>query len=1442
MVRYESSARRPQAVAALGAVAVLAFGLFVLTCSDKTTDHRQQTPPKITDISELQQHYGELLVDMIAELDSSTAKDSVTKLVLMNKEIVESAIANSQGVAVKYRDGQRGGIMIDPEDMAGSAPDAAARFHKAQIALDTVYVPRSHHSIFLCPIFSERRAYAEQIIQSANESLPKTGFGPFDILADDSCGIDKFKDVDDCGIVHIYSHSFAWPRKDSIEEVYLMTGDTLTEDLSAKYSTDMAAGKVASIYVPGKGNVLFIDHQFFTSHNHFGGNLTVVYLGFGYSFASKWYQQTRYISNAGVCIGYDWRVFADKNADWASEFYRVMCDTSESRQSTIGGWYDEIVTSYTDTLETTPPLPRTTEIRFHGMSEISMWRSLRILSVSPTNGPPGTKVSIRGIGFGNSRNLGQLTICGISPTIQSWSDSLIVAIVPQNASIGDIQVTVGTISSNTMPFWVVSLDGVYPSRAVYGDTITLSGRGFGAERGDGTVMVGDKAATVLGWGDTEISAIVPDGATSGGVFVSKNGLATNAVSISVFGITGVVPSRVSRGSVIDVHTAGFVCRSYHWGVYFDTIQATQTYGWLNDIVRVEVPASVPSTCTLFVTCDQLRSKGYPLFVTGVTGINSNWGGPGSEVRIYGSGFGSEPAPVIFAPESESEVSLWTDDSIVAVVPESAVSGAIKIVYDDATFQTPIFKVMRIDRLEPTFGLPGHTVVIRGSNFLDYRITDSVTFGDYSAKLVYWSDTMTTVTVPAIVHSEDVTLHVKGARSNSVSFLLLGADRIQPNWGPVGTEISIFGRGFVGALVSTFLSGQSAAVSHSVVSDTLITLIVPNWAKSGPLQVKYGQMLVAASFFEVFKIDSMAPQSGVAGDVVRIHGSGFESLLAGDSVWFGSKPAAVTYWRNTLVCALVPEDATTCEVKVVKNSVQAVGGTFTVFRKPVVQSVTPSRGTYGTAASIRGLHFGETRGSGAVKFGSVAAQIGSWSDTLIAATYPSGSKTDSVRVTAGGFTSDPVPYRVHGIVSVIPTKVVADAPVTITGTGFGAPSASSYVRVGDVTLPCASWSDSLITATIPEMAVSGSLTVTVDGLASNAVVITMLRGPVLIGISPSFGTYGMHTTLSGQYLGASQGSSKVYFGAKAAATVSWSDETIVAKFPDGSTSDTVAVVVNSFRSNTLPYRVFGITGLSRYWADVGDTVAVFGHGFGESQSTARLEFGNVEMSPLSWSDDSIRFVVPADAATGDVAVVVEGITSNAKQLDIGVPANLMELLHQTRIMEVSYSGYLRVVSCSGAYPPSNPHCDTSIRVSFVRASNESIVREGYGLLSWDTTHVSVYHAGGWGTYSWSHYIEGFADLTTDCLSLIQASMAESHFFDAIMSGDWSDAIARSEGFTILEISVQDTVVRYQSRSTAGYGGFSNGYWNTVEHESTNGAYVDSLSALNPPTVTVTFRRK
>jgi glucan phosphoethanolaminetransferase (alkaline phosphatase superfamily) len=113
--------------------------------------------------------------------------------------------------------------------------------------------------------------------------------------------------------------------------------------------------------------------------------------------------------------------------------------------------------------------------------------------------------------------------------------SLTVA-VPSGAITGNILVTVSGANTNGVAFTVLptpAITNLSPTAGPVTTSVTITGTGFGANRGSSTVTFNGATAAIASWNTTSIVTIVPIGATTGNVVVSLVGVASNGVSFTV---------------------------------------------------------------------------------------------------------------------------------------------------------------------------------------------------------------------------------------------------------------------------------------------------------------------------------------------------------------------------------------------------------------------------------------------------------------------------------------------------------------------------------------------------------------------------------------------------------------------------------------------------------------------------------------------------------------------------------------------------------------------------------------------------------------------------------------------------------------------------------------------------------------------------------------------
>jgi len=437
-----------------------------------------------------------------------------------------------------------------------------------------------------------------------------------------------------------------------------------------------------------------------------------------------------------------------------------------------------------------------------------------------------------------------------------------------------------------------------------------------------------------------------------------------------------------------------------------------------------------------------------------------------------------------------------------------------------------------------------------------------------------------------------TITVSMGQKNTLVSAILSVTVTQPPTGPAPaitsvstttgtpgvTSVTVNGSNFGSAQGSGYIElGNMSATSISSWTPTQIVATVPLGSMPGVVEVKQNGLASNDIPFTtvVPSITGLSTTSGVTGTPVTISGANFGATQGNGSVMFNRAAATPTNWTPGSIIAPVPAAATTGNIVVLVNGSpsNAVGFIAT----PTIANVQPPSGVVGAAITINGSNFGSAQSTSTLTFNGVSATPTSWGTGAIGTTVPTGASTGPVVVTVNGVASNGSAFTVTqppSITGLSTSSGPVGSPVTISGTNFGATQGSSTVAFnGTQATNVTGWTAGAVNVTVPTGATTGSVVVTVGGVASNGVQFTVLPTPNIKSLSPTSGKVGAAVTISGTNFGSTQGSSTLTFnGTKATSFTSWSASTIKVKVPSGATTGNVVVTVNGAASNGVKFTV------------------------------------------------------------------------------------------------------------------------------------------------------------------------------------------------------------------------------------------------------------------------------
>jgi sugar lactone lactonase YvrE len=486
--------------------------------------------------------------------------------------------------------------------------------------------------------------------------------------------------------------------------------------------------------------------------------------------------------------------------------------------------------------------------------------------------------------------------------------------------------------------------------------------------------------------------------------------------------------------------------------------------------------------------------------------------------------------------------------------------------------------------------------------------------------------------------------------------------LSPSAGAIASSVMISGIGF-GPIQgpSTVTFNGTAATSISNWSANLIVAAVPTGATTGNVVVTVGGAATNGAAFTVVvapSITNLSTTSGAPGTSVTITGTNFGSSQGTSAVLFNGAAGTPTSWNATTIVVPVPANAGTGPVVVVVNGLQSNGITFTDTSAPIITSISPTSGKAATSVTINGSLFGASQGSSTVTFnGVVTGTPTSWSAAKIVVPAPSGVTTGNVVVTVNGIPSNGEQFVVTPtITSLSPTSGGIGTAVTIIGTNFGSTQGTSTVKFNTTAATPLNWNPTSIVVPVPAGATTGTVVVTIGGVASNGISFTVTSAPGITSISPPSGNAGTKVTINGIGFGSTQGTSTLTFNGVTAPVSSWSATAIQAQVPAGGVPGPVVITVAGILSDAFPYSLPSggptITGLSFTQGPPQMGIVITGTGFAANGAN-QVTVGGTNVPIITFtSTTSITVQIPAGAALGNADVIVlagpgpEYVPSNA----------------------------------------------------------------------------------------------------------------------------------------------------------------------------------------------------
>jgi hypothetical protein len=525
--------------------------------------------------------------------------------------------------------------------------------------------------------------------------------------------------------------------------------------------------------------------------------------------------------------------------------------------------------------------------------------------ISPDNGPPDTVVVITGKHFSSKSHENTVRIASTPMQVRSATPTRIEAIVPATAKSGNISVQVYNAGQATSAktFTVLAqlkIESADPPVGPPGTRVTLHGSGFSGKGGQNNVTLAGKKCRVVRANPNELVVDIPSKGVSTGRFaVDVKGLGSAELA-TVFRVAN--PPEISSFAPESGEANREVAiKGAHFGVEAGRAKVVlagrkcKILGFSDDEIRVTVPKGAVSGPFEVIIEDMGSAVSRESFEVwaplAVTSMEPNQGLPGTEIKLFGTGFRANPKDHKLVIGSKAvEIDRIDNSALVFKIPEDAPDGDVslrlEVAQRGATAIAMPLNVMhspQIDGFSPSRGPAGTIVNITGKYFGDKVSHVRVMLGSQIIPARAVTPTMITLTIPFGAESGQFvvqTVRRGEAKSNGKfeTYIPVVINNFLPSIGYAGQEVSIFGSGFedMAKRNKVTISGMKVAVIEA--SATRLKVKLPKGVQSGKFKVeapKRGFAETAGIFNVVEKlgVKSFKPDKGIPGAYVTINGRG-----------------------------------------------------------------------------------------------------------------------------------------------------------------------------------------------------------------------------------------------------------------------------------------------------------------------------------------------------------------------------------------------------------------------------------------------------------------------------------------------------------------------------------------------------------------------------------------
>lgn len=404
-----------------------------------------------------------------------------------------------------------------------------------------------------------------------------------------------------------------------------------------------------------------------------------------------------------------------------------------------------------------------------------------------------------------------------------------------------------------------------------------------------------------------------------------------------------------------------------------------------------------------------------------------------------------------------------------------------------------------------------------------------------------------------------------------------------------------------------------------------------------------------------------PNSGKAGTLLAIEGTGFGGESGDYQVWIGNSQAEVVSVGPKQLLASVPSGQGRAPITVRWRDKTAELGEF-VYQDLSIRSISPSYSTLGGEIRIYGTGLSSGADVPEVFLHDFEAQVTHVSDTMLTVKVMEGVGRGPVKVKAAGLEGTGPNFQFLTIENMSPMSGGGSTPVFLTVEGMQQFAGSIVVQSAAKTdgfsdplveVPITEITEEGIWLRMPDNVGTGEVSVRIgeSGILLTGPTFTWMPAPQIHGVSPTSGVAGTVMQIEGSSFSPEPGETKVYIADREIPLTSVVENSLTLTIDADVRSGPIRIVVNgqAVEGPAFTYQQLSIAEVQPNDGLPGTLVKIKGKGFHPTPGNNSVRFGTATAQILSASATELTVEVPAGLQSDLVSVTTDGLTATSPSI-------------------------------------------------------------------------------------------------------------------------------------------------------------------------------------------------